>query len=153
MEPLAATGFEFPADAAQLAFKTIAAEVVHALGDSDSAVVLYDHLLPYAARFSVIGGVTTGCTAYYLGVLATMLGRLPEAEEHFAFAADIYDHVGAPAHLARTRIETARMLLPRRDPADMEQARGLLQQALTVGTELRLVNVEQRARALMEELP
>ena len=150
---LAATGFDLPADAPQLTFLTIAAEVLRALDDRESAAVLYDLLLPAEASFSVAGGVTTGCTAYYLGVLATMVGRFAEAEEHFAFAGDIHERIGAPAHLGRGRVEWARMRLCRRRPGDVEEARRLLDQALSGAIELGLVNVERRARAVMETTP
>jgi hypothetical protein len=120
------------------------------LGDTGSAAVLYDLLLPHSTTFGVLAGLTTGCTAYYLGLLATMLGRYPEAEEHFRVATEAHIRVGAPAHLGRTRVEWARMRLARRAPGDVEEAQRLLQQALTVATDLGLVNVERRARAVME---
>jgi len=153
IEPLAASGFELPADAPQLNFLTVVAEVLRALDDRELAGVLYDVLLPAATHFSVAGGVTTGCTAYHLGVLATMLGRFPEAEAHFGFAAATYESVGAPAHLGRTRSEWARMRLTRRGPGDVDEAKRLLDHALTDARALGLVNVERRARAIMESTP
>ena len=151
--PLAVSGFELPADAPQLNFLTVVAEVLRALDDRELAGVLYDVLLPAAPHFSVAGGVTTGCTAHHLGVLATMLGRFPEAEEHFDFAAATHERAGAPAHLGRTRSEWARMRLTRRGPGDVDEAKRLLDHALTDATALGLVNVERRARAIMESTP
>jgi class 3 adenylate cyclase/tetratricopeptide (TPR) repeat protein len=150
MDPMAAAGFDFEVNVVWLGATTLAAEVIRALGDTGSAAVLYDLLLPHSTTFGVLAGLTTGCTAYYLGLLATMLGRFPEAEEHFRVATEAHIRVGAPAHLGRTRVEWARMRLARRAPGDVEEAQRLLQQALTVATDLGLVNVERRARAVME---
>jgi len=151
--PLAASGFDLPVDAPQLGCLTLAAEVVRALDDCELAVALYDNLLPYATMFSVTGGATTGCTAYYVGLLATMLGRFCEAEELFNFAAAAHERIGAPTHLGRTRIEWARLRLTRRGSGDVEEAKHLLDQALTDAIALGLVNVERRARAIMESTP
>ncbi|MCA1842131.1 MAG: AAA family ATPase, partial [Actinobacteria bacterium] len=116
LAPLAASGFELPLDTTWLPFLTLASEVVRTVGDTTAAATLYDLILPYVAVFSVVGGITTGCTAYHLGMLATMTGRFADAEEHFAYAAAAHDRMDAPAHLGRTRIEWARMRLPRRGP-------------------------------------
>jgi hypothetical protein len=114
------------------------------------AATLYDLLLPYAAVFSVSGGVTTGCTAYHLGMLATLTGRFADAEDHLAYAAGVHDRIGAVPHLGRTRVEWARLRLSRRAPGDVEEAKRLLDQALGAATALGLANVERRARALIE---
>ena len=55
---------------------------------------------------------------------------------------------GAVIHLARTRVEWARMLLPRRGPGDADHATALLDEVLTATSWLELPAVEQRAREL-----
>jgi hypothetical protein len=152
LAPLA-PDFELPFDATWLAFTTFAAEVTRGVGDVEWAETLYGLLHPHAELFSVIGGVTTGCTAHYLGVLATMMRRFRDAEEHFTLAADSHERVGAPAHLGRTGVEWARLRLTRRAPGDVEEAKRLLDEALSAATELHLVSVERRARALLETMP
>jgi hypothetical protein len=77
------------------------------------------------------------------------LDRFDEAAVQFADAAAIHERIGAPTWLARTRLEWARMLLRRGDPGDIEQARGLLAQAVSTSRELGLTNVEQAAAALL----
>jgi class 3 adenylate cyclase/tetratricopeptide (TPR) repeat protein len=149
LEPLASRSFQLPEDVVWLGLSTVAAEGVRHLGDRSGAAALYDLLLPYAGVFSVIGGTSTGCTSYYLGMLAAALGRYAESEQHFRDAAGIYERIGAPAHLGRTFVEWARMLLARRQPGDAERARQLLDQALTTARELGLVNVERRAVGLL----
>jgi tetratricopeptide (TPR) repeat protein len=152
MDPMAAAGFDLELNVVWLGATTLAAEVIRAVGDTGSAAVLYDLLLPHSTVFGVLAGLTTGCTAYHLGLLATMLRRFPEAEDHFRVATEVHTRVRAPAHLGRTRVEWARMRLARRRPGDVEEAQRLLHQALSVATELGLVNVERRARAVLEEL-
>jgi class 3 adenylate cyclase/DNA polymerase III delta prime subunit len=150
LAPLIASGFELPFDSTWLWCVTLAAEVVRGIGDTNMAATLYDLLLPYAAVFSVSGGVTTGCTAYHLGMLATLTGRFADAEDHLAYAAGVHDRIGAVPHLGRTRVEWARLRLSRRAPGDVEEAKRLLDQALGAATALGLANVERRARALIE---
>jgi hypothetical protein len=55
----------------------------------------------------------------------------------------------APAWLARTRVEWARMFFSRRRPGDAERARELLGQAVATARERRLANIERRAVHLL----
>jgi hypothetical protein len=127
--------------------------VVRYLGDRSSAAVLYERLSPYSGVFSNTAAVSTGCTDHYLGMLAAVLGRYAEAEEHFRDAAAVYEMIGAPAHLGRTFVEWARMLLARQQPGDADRARQLLDQALAAARELGLVHVERRAVAVLSQTP
>src|SRR5207237_289299 len=92
----------------------------------------------------------SGSVSHYLGLLAASLGRHHPAAAHFAEAAAVHARMGAPALLARTRLEWAGTLLARRAPGDAERARGLLGDALTTARHLGLRTVEQRASALLE---
>lgn len=115
------------------------------LGDPALALPLYNLLLPFA---DVITGCLigwSGSARHHLGMLATVLGSLATAEAHFSAAEATHELIGAPAWLARTRLEWARMLLTRREPGDAERARDLLDQALTTARELGLANLERRA--------
>jgi hypothetical protein len=127
------------------------AQVVHHLDDRRGAAVLHDWLAPYAGIFSTFAGVTIGYTNYFLGLLDTTLGRLDAAVASFTDAAEIYERVGAPSHLARTRMAWARALLARRAAGDAEQARALLTAAVTVAREYGLVSVERRAAPLLAQ--
>jgi hypothetical protein len=103
--------------------------------------------------FSVTAGVSSGCTDHYLGMLAAALGRHEQSEQHFRAAAAVHERIGAPAHLGRTYVEWARMLLARGQPGDAERAHQLLDEALSTARELGLVNVERRAVALLQDHP
>jgi tetratricopeptide (TPR) repeat protein len=154
-EDLAGRDFPFPADILWLLGMCSSAAVCAAFKDPDRASVLYPGLLPYPRHLVTYGGgtIVNGSGAHYLGVLATILARFDDAEEHFAAAQAIHDALGAPTWLARTRLEWARMLLIRRGPGDAERARELLGQVLDKARELGLVGVERHAVALMGDLP
>jgi hypothetical protein len=145
-------GFEMPRHPLGLALVCVAAEVTRRLGNLASAQPLYELLAPYPSSFGLLAGSPTGCTAYYLGILAMMTGRFDTAEDHFRQGSAIYERVGAPAFLARLRTEWARMLLTRRGPGDVEEARTLLDRSTTTAAELGLVEVEHRASAVVGEM-
>jgi hypothetical protein len=81
-------------------------------------------------------------------MLATTVGDWSDAEARFAAAAATQQRIGAPAWVARTRLEWARMLLARAGPADEVRAQELLAQALATASELGLGKVEQEATEL-----
>jgi hypothetical protein len=69
----------------------------------------------------------------YLSVAPGRLGRVTE------------ERIGAPAWLARTRLEWAGMLSPRDEPGDAQKAADLLGRAFSTARELGMANVERRA--------
>jgi DNA-binding SARP family transcriptional activator len=140
-----------PRDWTWLAVVTLWAGVCAYLGDTQRAAVLYGLLHPYGKRLATSAVRPNPSVSYYLGMLATTLGRLEEAEAHFATAAATHEAIGAPTWLARTRLEWARMLLTRLGPKDAEWARELLGQASATARELGLGNVERRAAKLLQE--
>jgi tetratricopeptide (TPR) repeat protein len=130
---------------------TMTAEACAVLGDVGRAAVLSERLGPY--HEFLVGNtvaVATGAVPHYLGLLATTLGRYEEAERRFVAAAAVYERLSAPTLLARTRLESAQMLLLRREAGDGERARQLLGQALTTARKLGLGTVERRAVALLD---
>lgn len=138
-----------PRDWAWLAVVSLWAAVCTYLGDAPRAAVLYDLLRPYAKRLATSAVRPNPSVSHYLGMLATTLGRFEDAEAHFATAAATHEAIGAPAWLARTRLEWARLLLARRQAGDVDRARLLLGQALDTARELGLANVERRAVQLL----
>ncbi|MGH9009215.1 MAG: hypothetical protein ACRDYF_05125, partial [Acidimicrobiia bacterium] len=120
-----------------------------ALGDRELARRLHDELLPYRSQM-VMGQVSTvGPVAHYLGILAGVLDRLDEAEEHFAFAADLAERSGARGMLIRTRLEWARLALRRNTPADAERARKLATAARDLCEELGTPDLAKQAAELL----
>lgn len=113
-------------------------EVARIADEPSVARCLYERLLPYADRICVIslslsefGPVSRG-----LGVLATLGRDFSAAEDHFEHALDVSHRIGAPAHLARTSVDCARMLLARGGEGDATRARELVDAARTTATDL-----------------
>jgi tetratricopeptide (TPR) repeat protein len=151
-DELADSGFAVPFDFVWLRFATDLASVCARLGDQEGASVIHGMLEPYADRLAsiILGSVVTGSVSFYLGLLSATMGRFEEAEARFAAAEAVHARIGAPAWLARTRLEWAGMLLTRRQHGDAKRARGLLGQALETARERGLGNVERRAVALLQ---
>ena len=79
-------------------------------------------------------------------------GRLDAAVAHFADAATTLKTVGAPAHLGRNQVAWARVLLARRAPGDVDQARSLLTTAVAEAQDRGYVTVQRRAGPLLDQL-
>ena len=111
-DDLAATGFGHPTNNVNwLRFAADCAWLCARLDRPDGVAPLRSRLEPYADQLVVIslGGAVSGCVAYYLGLLCATAGDRAEADAHFAAAAATHQRIGAPAWLARTRLERARM--------------------------------------------
>src|SRR5205814_522107 len=116
MTALAAHGFtNVPPDANWLISMALLAATCSSLGEMASAATLYDLLLPYADRNVVVGAAAAcyGVVAYYLGLLATTLGRWHDAAAHFHTAMQRHQQMGAWLWLAHTHYAYAHMLLVR----------------------------------------
>jgi class 3 adenylate cyclase len=149
-EVLADEGFAaVPLDWAWLMTLATLAEAAVRLGDEHGAATLARLLAPCSNQVIGMGSFWLHSVAHALGMLATLLRRFDDAEAHFAAAATLHTRIAAPAWLARTRLEWARMVLARRDPGDAERARELLAQALATARELGLATVERRAVQLL----
>jgi tetratricopeptide (TPR) repeat protein len=142
---------DFPYDFLWLYSLATYAEVCARLGDVEPAGRLYEHLAPWHQQIACFSFSTRGAVALYLGMLATVLTRYDQAEDHFSEAMEIHERLRAPYWIACTRLEWARMLLARRQPGDAERARDLVGQALATARELGLANVERRAVELLEQ--
>jgi hypothetical protein len=134
-----------------LYYLTRFAEACARLGDADRAAALYDRLAPHEGIVASIFSDTAGVVDHYLGLLAVTLERHAAAATHFAAAARIHEAFPAPTLLARTRLEWARMLLTRGEPADAARARDLLGQALEIARPLGLGSVKRQAVGLLQE--
>ena len=119
------------------------------LRDRELASRLRDELLPYRNQMIVAQVSAFGPVAHYLGVVAAVLGRVDEAAEHFAFAADLQERTGARGLLVRTRLEWARLLLGRDGPSDGERARELAAAALELARELDTPRLAEQASELL----
>ena len=137
-EELATDDFAaLPFDMEWLLGISLLAETSSLLADTDSAPVLYELLLPWAA-FNVANHpeAIRGSVSRYLGILASMLQHFDEAERHFEEALEMNARMGARPWFAHTQRDYALMLLTRNAPGDREKAEQLVSQALATYREL-----------------
>jgi hypothetical protein len=91
--------------------------------------------------------------ARFLGLLATVLGRLDEAERHFDLALGVNARLGARGFYAHTQADYAAMLIARDEQAQSRaQARSLLRESLTTARELGFVALADRVLVLTKRL-
>ncbi|HEX5616505.1 MAG TPA: hypothetical protein VFZ83_15225 [Acidimicrobiia bacterium] len=117
------------------------ADVVHALGATREAAALYDLLLPFRDRYVMVSRILVclGSVEHALGVLATTLGRLDDADAHFARARERHEAYGAPLLVARTELARAGVL----------DARGDHEGARTTRDEIAALAIEHGWTALL----
>jgi DNA-binding SARP family transcriptional activator/tetratricopeptide (TPR) repeat protein len=149
-EALARSNFrDLPRDGVWLMCMSELALVAAFLGDARRAEALYERLLPYAGRCSVVlSALCEGSVSRILGLLATTTSRFGEATRHFEDALEMNSRIGSALWVAHTRREYAQMLLVRRGPGDCEKASELLAQALATAEELGLEGLAIKSRPL-----
>ncbi|HZI37017.1 MAG TPA: hypothetical protein VFF24_01830, partial [Acidimicrobiia bacterium] len=150
-DELAEAGFVHPPNnAAWIVFFTECAWLCARLGRVDCVPLLRSALQPYAGQL-VLGAFAAwivGSVDFFLGVLAATVRDWEDAEARFAAAAVVQQHVNAPAWLARTHLEWARMLFARAEPGDEERAHDLLRQAVAIVSERGVPRIEHEAAEL-----
>ncbi|MCA1841808.1 MAG: AAA family ATPase, partial [Actinobacteria bacterium] len=148
-EPLAGSLADAPIDALWLELIGVSSMVCAHLRILPLASRLAELLTPYSGQIVGGGAHWVRSVDYCVGLLHATLGRFDEAEKHFAAAAVTEERIGAPAWLARTRLEWAWMLLVRDEPGDLTRAGDLLNRALATARELGIATVERRASKLL----
>jgi len=142
-----------PFDQEWLYGMSLLAETCVLLDDADSAVVLYELLVPWASMNAVdqAEGIR-GAISRYLGILATATKRWDEAEQHFKHALAMNATMGVRPWLAHTQTDHARMLQRRNGPHDRERARDLLDTAIRNYRELGMQSHAAKAAAPARQL-
>lgn len=145
---------ERPAAAEWLRSMSWLAEAVVAVDDTELAATLYRTLTPYAEVNLVMGvsDLAGGAVTHYLGLLARTMGTLPTAEAHFAAAYERNERWGNRIYLAHTSYEWADLLAERDAGPEHERAGTLLDTAENLASDIGLVVLGQRCRALRERL-
>ncbi len=152
-EALAVDDFAaLPHDATWLVGSGLIADSCVRLGDARRAPLLYAQLLPYQDRIAVARPliVLTMPIAARLGGLATLLGRLDDAERHFAHALEIAGRMRALPWQAEIRHRWAELAAAR---GDHERARRLLDEAEAVAKPLGLALLLRWIAQARAELP
>jgi tetratricopeptide (TPR) repeat protein len=120
----------------------VAAEV----SDRAAAAQLYEALRPYAGRLVVWGGANyvNGPASYFLGLLATELGKADLAVAHFGDAIGMAERIGARPALARILVALGDALVSRGGDGDEQQAADLQRRALDIARRLDLTPLLRR---------
>ena len=144
---------DLPFEPAWLSTVTNWAAVCAAVGDARRAAILSQLLRPYADQtVTVVSLVYCGSVRYYLAALAGAMDRFEEADDWYRQAVETHRSIGAPAWLARTRIEWARLLLRWGRTERRLEARTMLEEALSTARELGLQTVSRRARRVLAQV-
>jgi DNA-binding CsgD family transcriptional regulator len=117
-------------------------------GDQSAAEEHYDYFLRH--RGTMIW--TLASADRLLGLLAQTVGDLEQAAAHFEDALAFCRRAGYRPELAWTCHDYSETLLHRNDPRDQTQAASLLDEALTISSELGMRPLIERVVALREQL-
>jgi class 3 adenylate cyclase len=127
------------------------ADVCCYLGDAHAAAVMYERMSPLPEHFAVGGESGTGQCGPFgmrLGMLAGLLGRDAEAEEHLRSTIAWTEETGTLAWLAQTRVEYLRLLVKRGEAADQQQLLTQANLAIDLGRKLGMQGVVEDAVSL-----
>jgi DNA-binding CsgD family transcriptional regulator len=132
-----------------LASLTYITDACAAVGDKTVAAMLYPELEPHAGTNVMIGHLVAyyGSADRYLGMLATTLGDVELASDHFESALDLNRKMGAMTWLARTEYEYARLLLTH-DRGGRSRVAELLGKADETAGMIGMPTLRNRIRAL-----
>jgi DNA-binding SARP family transcriptional activator len=144
LEDLARNGFsDLPFDLEWLYGASVLAETCVMLRKPQPAAELYRLLLPWAGLNSVDPPEgTRGSVARYLGLLAALLGRWPDAQRHLENALKVNEAMDARPWLAHTQEDYGRLLLAHGDEVRGQE---LLESAITTYRELGMEAALERA--------
>ena len=152
LEEFAAAGFELPQDQVWMTGMVDFADAAIECGEPSYAAPLFERLEPWAGQLPVTGASALGPVSHYLGGLATVLGRLDEADAYFAHAAAMSEGMGAKFFGARTNLLWGRMLIGRNEDGDAARGEALLVASRDAALTYGYAVVEQRAAAALGDL-
>ena len=126
----ALSAFDLPYDVMWLTALCVWAEVTAELTNGEAAAVLYERLAPWKDHIPVTGATVSHCVAYSLGRLAGVLDRPEQAESHLLDALTIDERLGAPFHIAQTKLALGTSMLHR----DLARATTYLNEATEIAS-------------------
>ena len=149
-EYLSAAGFAaIPRKHAWYPAMALLTEVCCYLGDAERAAQLYRQMLPYAERNVVLDlHVSFGPMARYLGLLASVMNRFAEAEQHLQAAFAMNRRMGSRQWLAHTHFDYAALLLKRGGNRDLSEALKHLDTAIEIASSCAMTRLAEQASAL-----
>jgi class 3 adenylate cyclase len=132
-------------DAGELSALVLYADAAVQTGDSDAAAMLHGLIEPRADQIAWNGAGGYGHARMYLGLLAAVLGKPEQADQHLAFACEFQETNAMPLWAARAHLGWAEALAARGDAA---RAREHAARALELSREHGYGLFEERAAAL-----
>jgi class 3 adenylate cyclase len=123
------------------------AEICAHLRRVDGAALVHERLAPWHSHTPAMYTVLGAPVAFHLGILAVLLERGNDADEHFREALDISQRLGSPYFIARAQIEWARSLRERGQD-DARNAQMMLDSALATARRYGFGALIERAEAL-----
>jgi hypothetical protein len=123
------------------------ADAASQTGDSRAASILYELLEPWAGQVVWSGPLGYGHIRLWLGLLAVVLGRDGEADQHLRFACDFHEGNDLPVWAARANLGWAEALASRGEAA---RAQKHAARALELSQEHGYGAFEERATAIVE---
>ena len=130
------------------------AEGCAAIGDRRRALELYDLLMPHRRECVVVGfGVAVfRPVAYFLGRLATTMGRFRDGEHHFSIALGMAERARSRPWRAHAEYGLCELLVRRGRHGDLDRASRLVDSCLRVTAALGMRPLEDRANRLRDLL-
>jgi class 3 adenylate cyclase/tetratricopeptide (TPR) repeat protein len=119
---------------------TMISETISLVGPDQLIAVCYEMLLPFQSRQIALAWAANnhGSVAYVLGRLARQLGRLEDAETHYAAAIEQNRQFGFKPHVARSQAALANLLAERGGTRDRDRAISFLNASRAAADELGL---------------
>ena len=143
-------GFTFAFDRTRAFNLARCADIAVRVNARSAATQLYDRLLPYRAHFVSPAGISSrGSVELNLGRLASMLGQVDAAHQHFAAAQRAHEHFGAPLLQARTSLAWGQSRLEHGGKRQQPRAMQLLASALALARRHGSSAIEREAQALL----
>lgn len=153
LDLLAVDGFaRIPRDMFWLTSVDLLADTCSQLSDRARAAKLLELLTPFGDRNVLLGAVAAprGIAARALGVLASTIGRMDDAERHFVHALEGNQRIGCLPGLAQTQLDYARMLVARGSPGDRRRADALARDAQELAHGCGMHGLERTAQAILD---
>jgi hypothetical protein len=132
-----------------LAHLSLLTEAAAMLGHGQGAAVLYRLMLPYADRNVLAADLhCQGSAARYLGILATVMERLDEAERWLHQALAMNRRMGASPWVGHTLADLAVLHLKRGGRDDVAAAGRYLDDASAIARALEMPRLTERLQAM-----
>jgi len=138
-----------PYDPVQLGSLLIWAEVAAGLADRQAASLLLGRIEPLREQIALDSLGTLGVASRCAGLLAATLGRSNEADNHFAYALELHQRLGASSLAVRTQLEWGLALARSGHRESASRAGELLTAAAAAADELHLPGLRDRGRAAL----